>query len=225
MWGESWIQEVRTVVQPWNRTTPANVSLAMAVNPDPKPGRWILPLVILGMITFTYYFVSELPGASPDTTLPGAGSTTTTVAEDTTTSSTTPQLDPAVQANLDEIDEINAALQLLRTDLVTANTGFDASPRQIEYPDAVIRFTTVRDQTAALLTRFDASTAPEGFEENHTALRAALEGAVQASASALAGLTSSDPGAIRRAGVTAYVDAAAAFETEVTNTHTAATGS
>ena len=49
----------------------------MAVNPDPKPGRWILPLVILGMIGFTYFFVRELPEASPDTTLVGQPVTTT----------------------------------------------------------------------------------------------------------------------------------------------------
>lgn len=189
------------------------------MNTDPKPGRWILPLVVLGMIAFTYFFVRELPGASPDTTLPGAAATTT-LPDDTTTTTTTPPLDPAVQAYLDEIDEINAELQLLRTDLVTANTGFDASPRQIEYPDAVTRFTTVRDQTAALLVRFDAQTAPEGLEANHANLRTALDAAAQAASNALAGLTSSDPGTVRRAGVQAYVDAAGVFETEVTSVKT-----
>ena len=56
----------------------------MAVNPDPKPGRWILPLVILGMIGFTYFFVRELPEASPDSTLV-AQPTSTTLAETTGT--------------------------------------------------------------------------------------------------------------------------------------------
>ena len=42
----------------------AIVSYQMAFNPDPKPGRWILPLVVLGMIAFTYFFVRELPEAS-----------------------------------------------------------------------------------------------------------------------------------------------------------------
>ena len=51
----------------------------MAVNPDPKPGRWILPLVILGMIAFTYFFVRSLPEASPDTTLAPGDTTPTTV--------------------------------------------------------------------------------------------------------------------------------------------------
>lgn len=191
----------------------------MAMNPDPKPGRWILPLVIIGMIAFTYYFVRELPDAAPGTTI--AGPTSTTAPDDTTTTTEPEPLDPVVQAYVDETDEINTQLQLLRTDLVATNTGFDASPREVEYPDAVTRFTTVRDETNALLVRFDALTAPEGIEDNHTALRAALEGAAQAAARALSGLTSADPGTIRRAGVQDYVDAAATFETEITGLKTA----
>lgn len=191
----------------------------MAMNPDPKPGRWILPLVIIGMIAFTYYFVRELPDAAPGTTI--AGPTTTTTPDDSTTTTEADPLDPVVQAYVDEMDEINTQLQLLRTDLVATNTGFDASPREVEYPDAVTRFTTVRDETNALLLSFDALTAPEGLEESHTALRASLDGAAQAAARALSGLTSADPGTIRRAGVQDYVDAAATFETEVTSLKTA----
>lgn len=191
----------------------------MAMNADPKPGRWILPLVIIGMIAFTYYFVRELPGASPDTTI--AGPTTTTIPDDTTTT-TEDTTDPTVQAYIDEIDDINTQLQLLRTDLVATNTGFDANPREVQYPDAVIRFTTVRDETNALLARFDELDALEGLEENHTSLRDALNDAAQAAATALSGLTSADPGTIRRAGVQAYVTAAAGFESETADLKTAA---
>ena len=96
----------------------------MAVNPDPKPGRWILPLVILGMIAFTYFFVSELPEASPDTTLVGQETTTTTLGTATTTeASGGGELDPEIQAYLDELDAINSELQLLNTEMVTVNTG------------------------------------------------------------------------------------------------------
>jgi hypothetical protein len=189
---------------------PANVKTVMALNADPKPGRWVLPLVILGMITFTYYFVRELPAASPDTTLPGAGATTT-LPDDTTTTTEAPTLDPQVQAYLDAIDEINSHLQLLQTDLVAANTGFDATPREVEYQEAVQRFTAVRDDTIALLGQFDELTAPEGLEAHHAALRNELDEAAQAAAEALSGLQSADPGIIRRAGVDRYVLAAGNF--------------
>ena len=44
---------------------------------DPKHGRWILPLVVLALVAFTYTFVNNLPAAE---TRP-----TTTVAADTDT--------------------------------------------------------------------------------------------------------------------------------------------
>ena len=62
----------------------------MAVNPDPKPGRWILPLVILGMIAFTYFFVRSLPEASPNTTLAAGDTTPTTVGEGGPTTTSVP---------------------------------------------------------------------------------------------------------------------------------------
>src|SRR5690606_28312697 len=52
----------------------------MAVNADPKPGRWILPLVVLGMVAFTYFFVRALPSGSE----PGEETGTTLAASDTT---------------------------------------------------------------------------------------------------------------------------------------------
>src|SRR3970040_1221947 len=69
----------------------------MAVNPDPKPGRWILPLVILGMVAFTYFFVRSLPEASPDTTLV-SGPTTTVPADGETTTVPSKQITLAPRA-------------------------------------------------------------------------------------------------------------------------------
>ncbi len=198
----------------------------MAVNPDPKPGRWILPLVVLGMIAFTYFFISELPEASPDTTL-AAGGTTTTVPDGETT--TTPPgtdpgngaIDPEVQAYLDELNTVNTSLQLLRTEMVTVNDGFD-NDREIEYSDAEARMTTVETDTQALADRVAAMTVPAGFETSHQALTSASDQAAGAADDALAGLQSDDPGDLRRAAVVAYTQAADNFATEVENTRTAA---
>ncbi len=199
----------------------------MAVNPDPKPGRWILPLVVLGMVAFTYFFIGELPEASTDTTL-AVGVTTTTVPPDgvtTTTPGTDPgngAVDPAVQAYLTELDEVNTSLQLLRTEMVTVNDGFDADPREIEYSDAEARMTTVETDTQALADVVAAMTVPVGFETSHQALTSAIDQAAGAASDALDGLQSDDPGELRRAAVVAYTQAADNFATEVENTRTAA---
>src|SRR5690554_3625932 len=104
----------------------------MAFNPDPKPGRWILPLVVLAMIAFTYYFVRELPAASPTSTTIGAGSTTTTGAGEGSTSTTAAgPTDPAVQDYVDAVRAINDALAEQGSELTAANTGFDANPRTV----------------------------------------------------------------------------------------------
>lgn len=185
----------------------------MAVNPDPRPGRWILPLVILAMIAFTYFFVRELPAASPDTTQ-AAGTTTTTTGDGATTTSTVP-IDPAVQAYVDQVREIQTELEEQRAELEAANSGFDADPRTVQYQDAVSRFQGVVSATQALVDRFEALTPPEGLDPNHQVLLTAVTTAAVAAEDALSGLQSDDPGVIRRNSVEAYVNAATDFSEEV----------
>ncbi len=204
-----------------NRESTANVFPVMAVNPDPKPGRWILPLVILAMIAFTYFFVRELPEAPTDTTLAAPTTTTPDSGEETTT--TQPGvIDPEVQAYLDQAAEIDDELQALRTALVAANTGFDAEPRTVQYREAVAEFEAVETATAALAARFEGLTPPEALTPNHAVLLTEIGFAANAVADALAGLTSDDPGVIRRGGVEAYENAADNFASEVGILQTAA---
>lgn len=195
----------------------------MAVNPDPKPGRWILPLVILGMIAFTYFFVRELPEASPDTTLVGQPETTTTIDTTVTTiDEGTPTLDPATQAYLDELNEINDSLQLLNTEMVAVNTGFDADPREIEYSDAETRLETLETDAQALSDQVDAMTVPAGLEVNHDVIKTTIRLAAGSASDALDGLQSTDTGELRRSAVESFAQAAVDFDTEVTNAHNAA---
>jgi hypothetical protein len=206
----------------------ANVSVVMAVNPDPKPGRWILPLVVLGMIAFTYFFVRELPEASTDTTLVASPDTTTTLGNgDQATTTTSPQssLDPETQAYLDELDSINEELQPQRTELATVNTAFNQDPREVEYSEAEDRFEAIEAATQELADRLGAVTVPAALEANHTALTAALDLASDSITEALAGLRSTDTGERRNRAVEAYNTAASDYDTEVTNTHNAAASS
>ena len=194
----------------------------MAVNPDPKPGRWILPLVILGMIGFTYFFVRELPEASPDTTLVGQPVTTTVPETTGTTQPPASELDPETQLYLDEVDAINDDLQLLGVEMTTVNDGFDADPREIEYDETEQRLEAVQTQTQELSDALDALTVPVGLEPNQEAMTTAMQFATLAAGDALNGLRSTDTGELRRNAVEAYSRAVSDFATEVTNTHNAA---
>ncbi len=200
----------------------------MAVNPDPKPGRWILPLVILGMVAFTYFFVSSLPEASPDTTL-AAGESSTTVPgqSSTTTPGGTPgggSVDDASAAYLTELDRINGEFQVLNTELVTVNTGFDADPREIEYGDAEDRMEAVSTQAETLSEQVAALVPPAGLESNQEALAAQATLAARAASEALSGLRSTNPGELRRAAVSTFTTATTDFATEVENARAAAGG-
>lgn len=202
----------------------------MAVNPDPKPGRWILPLVVLGMIAFTYFFVRELPEASTDTTLaPGGGgvaATSTTTGENgdssTSTPGTQPTLDPATQAYLDEIDAINQELQVQRTELVSVNEAFNQDPREVEYPEAEERFEAVETTTQDLATRQSGLTPPEAVSADHESLVSDIDLASESITQALEGLRSTDEGQQRNSAVDAYIQAAEDYDTGVTNTHNTA---
>jgi len=199
----------------------------MAVNPDPKPGRWILPLVVLGMVAFTYFFVRELPEASTETTLVSGPETTTTVAGNGSTSTTAgpgTTLDPETQAYLDAIDGINEELQVQRTDLVSTNDAFNEDPRGIEFSEAEDRFEAIEETTQGLVETLEGLTPPAAVSTNHTSLQTELNLASDSITQALEGLRSTDTGQQRNSAVEAYTTAAANFDTEVTNTVNAAGG-
>ncbi len=199
----------------------------MSSNYDPKPGRWMLPLVVLAMVAFTYVFVRELPSAATSSTLPGGSSTTsttdTTVPGETTTSTT---LATDVQAYVDGLDAFNIRLTDLRTNLSAANTGFDADPRTVSFDQAEEAFVGVQTATVTLSQEIQALVPPAGFEEAHAAVVAAAEQAVTAIAEAVDGLQapSPDTGEGRRAGVVAFDSAASAFSTAVDGIRATASG-
>lgn len=200
----------------------------MAVNADPKPGRWILPLVVLGMVAFTYFFVRALPSGSEE----GGGSDTTLAASDTTvgegeetpgdgTTTTLPTADPEVQAYFEGIDPILITMEELQTEMAAVNSGFDADPRTVEYSDAVDRLTALETTADAQVAELDALTPPETVATHHETIRTSMTTAAGAASEALEGLTSDDDGSRRRDAVTAFDTAVTDLRTAVENARSA----
>lgn len=202
----------------------------MALNADPKPGRWILPLVVLGMVAFTYFFVRALPSGSeenPSTTTIGA--TDTTVGDNggggettDTTPPSTDNVDPASQDYLTGVGDILSSVQELQQEMTAVNSGFDADPREVEYSDAVDRLTALAEQADGLVTQLDELQPPESLGNNHETIRTAVTTAAAAASEALAGLQSDDDGTQRRNAVTAFETAVSDLETAVGNARSAA---
>ncbi|MDJ0663002.1 MAG: hypothetical protein QNJ75_00485 [Acidimicrobiia bacterium] len=96
---------------------------------DPKHGRWILPLVVMALVLFTWTFVNNLPAAeTPLTTTVAATEPTTTTAppEETTTTTVAPEV-IAFVATLDQLtaeaEELQATAQRIN-DEYPDTTGY-----------------------------------------------------------------------------------------------------
>ena len=187
----------------------------MARNPDPKPGRWILPLIVIGMVAFTYLFVQ---GLEP-TIQASSGETTTTTMIPVTpldggpidTSEPTP-VDAEMQAYLDQVTLLTTDLAALDTEMVRLNEQWDN--REIEFGSARNELRDEINVNVALWSdRVVAAVPPASLTSQHQVL---IDSAVAVNAAAievLAGLESSDNGEQRAAALVSFEVAVGAFNT------------
>ena len=187
----------------------------MAVNPDPRPGRWLLPLVILGMVIFTYVFVQALPSAEgEDTDLSADATTTTTTTPDdssTTTTTAPAPLDPSVQGYLDGVEAQEVQLTGFQTEMATINGQWDAAERTVTYQDTEAALVDLAGRVRTWAEGVATVVAPLGLEGVHTVLSAAAAEAANAADAVVAGLQSSDTGEARRAALDSFDEAVRAF--------------
>ena len=189
----------------------------MTTNYDPKPGRWMLPLVVLAMVAFTYLFVRELPasagGDSDESTTTTAFGATTTSDGDTTSTTFPLELDQATQVYLETVAAYQTRMADLQTQLASANSGWDADPRTVTFDQAEAAFIQVAEGASALATESAALVPPDALGEQHAAVATSAQQAADAANAALAGLRapSPDTGEARRDAVAAFDTAVAAF--------------
>ncbi len=180
----------------------------MTTKADPKPGRWILPLIIIGMVVFTFVFVGNITENTEPTdftiSLGGSDDDTseTTIDDGSTPSTTQPTgvvVDSESIAYSERITTLNTDLAALHTTMVATNDDFDA--RTIEYGAAR---DAIRDEInpgiVAWAAEVKSSVAPATNVELtalNTELAGRADGIVQASVDLLAGLQSSDDGEAR----------------------------
>jgi hypothetical protein len=200
----------------------------MTSNYDPKPGRWMLPLVILAMVAFTYLFVSEIPSAATASSVPedgnGTGGPTTTSPDGQSTTTALVVIDLDAQAYIDTLGGLQTRLVDMQGQLAAANTSWDASPRTITFDQALTEFSAVAQAASSVAAEVQALTPPESLASAHTAAVQASQLAADAANAALAGLRapSPDTGEGRRAAVADFDNAKNSFAEAVTAASTAA---
>ena len=110
-------------------------------NPDPKPGRIVLPLVLIGMIATTYTFINrvatnnDLDIVVEDTTVQTVSEETT---EDTTTTTTTTTLPDDYISYLEEINGERIVAISLGEEVLQANDNWDN--KTVTYQEAKDEF-------------------------------------------------------------------------------------
>ena len=177
---------------------------------DPKPGRWILPVVIAVLVGFTYVFVNALPpadiAASTTTTAP----TTTTTTLGTTTTSTLPT---DILAFLAEVDRFEAAAADLLVELNGVNEQWEN--KDIEYDAALDGFTKVHDDAQDLANQVAKTTVPDPYTPAWPDTITASQDLVVKAEAVIDGLKAPDDGTLRREAVQAYNDATVAFAAQL----------
>lgn len=169
-------------------------------NPDPKPGRWILPLIVAGMVAFTFFFLQQLPASEPiDDEDPGtAASSSTTSSTVAITTTTTQALAPEVVAYTDAITAAQAELVEIDSELQGIHNAFN---------ERAIDFNAARDRVDALITRtatwqqsvVDIVAPSEDLETTKTVMTESAGAIAGVLDDYRAGLVSSDTGQARSA--------------------------
>jgi hypothetical protein len=177
---------------------------------DPKPGRWILPIVIAALIGFTYLFVNALPVADVAASTSTTTSTTTTTIAPTTTSTTLPNEILAFLQELDRFEQIAISLQ---TELDQVNDDWEDRDRTgATLSETEAGFEDVRDRAQELSDQVAAASVPEPFppawQPDTIVAAQALPTTAQ---EVIDGLLAPDDGSQRRQAVEDYAAATTAF--------------
>jgi hypothetical protein len=189
--------------------------LAPVSKTDPKHGRWILPLVIAGLIGFTYLFVEALPPAAVeandtgDTVADGGdGDTTdTTAAEGTDGTVTTSTLAPEIAQFIAAVDDYTVRTADLATEAQTINGDWD--DRTIDFAGARDAMAQLETETNALTTEINATVVPADATEAWNVVIASAATLDTAAADMLDGLVNSSTSEKRLTALETYTTTAA----------------
>ena len=178
-------------------------------NEDPKPGRLVLPLVLIGMIATTYTFINRVSTENNldivqtdnvvvETTTPKEP------IEDTTTTTTTTLPDEVV-TYLEEISSEKIQSIDLATKVLEANDNWDNE--SLTYQEAKDEFAEFIEDAQQFVETVSEPGPPStfaGLVKSHEELKSIAELIYEDTEELLAGLTSSDTGEQRAAALESF---------------------
>jgi len=177
-------------------------------NSDPKPGRIVLPLVLIGMIATTYTFVNRVSTNNElDITAPVEveEEVVEEVTEETTTTTTTTTLPDNYVAYLEEITAEKIQATELGKKVLESNQNWD--DKSVTYQEAKVEFRDFIDDAEQFVTTVTEPGPPNEFAflvASHEELKTLVNLIYEDTVELLAGLESSDTGEQRAAALDAF---------------------
>ena len=169
-------------------------------NPDPKPGRIVLPLVLIGMIATTYTFINRV---STNNNLDIIAEET--IVEDTSTTTTTTTLPDNYVAYLEEISAEKIQATELGKEVLEANENWD--DKSVTYQEAKEAFRAFIETAETFVATVSEPGPPNEFANlvtSHEELKTLVNLISGDTIELLAGLESSDTGEQRAAALDSF---------------------
>ena len=178
-------------------------------NEDPKPGRLVLPLVLIGMIATTYTFINRVASNNDLELEPVAEEVVEPTVEDTTpedtTTTTTTTLPDEVVTYLEEISSEKIQSIDLASKVLEANDNWDNE--SLTYQEAKDEFASFIEDAEQFVLTVSEPGPPTNFAgliKSHEELKSLSELIYADTQQLLEGLTSSDTGQIRSAALESF---------------------
>tara|TARA_B100000965_G_scaffold299459_1_gene257819 strand:- start:146 stop:757 length:612 start_codon:yes stop_codon:yes gene_type:complete len=199
-------------------------------NQDPKPGRLVLPLVLVGMIATTYTFVNRV-ATNNDLGVSVVEEEAVEVEEEstedtTTTSTTTTTLPEEVVTYLEEIQSEKVQSDELGQTVLEANQKWD--DELSTYQEAKDEFAKFIEDAEQFVTTVSEPGPPSTFANlvtSHEELKVLANLIYEDTLELLEGLTSSDTGERRSSALDSFNKNLALFQQKIEETIASATSS
>lgn len=189
-------------------------------NPDPKPGRLILPLVLIGMIATTYTFINRVTTNNNLEVINIENNTEEVVSEevveDTTTTSTTTTLPDSVVTYLEEIQaEKIQSIELGKKVLETNQRWDDKDTTYQEAQQEFEAFIDDSEQFVATVTDPGPPSSNASLISSHEELKILVNLIYEDSKELLEGLTAPDTGERRSSALSSFNSNLGSFQQKI----------
>ena len=189
-------------------------------NPDPKPGRLILPLVLIGMIATTYTFINRVTTNNNLEVINIDNNTEEVVTEevvvDTTTTSTTTTLPEGVVAYLEEIQsEKIQSIELGKKVLETNQRWDDKDTTYQEAQQEFEAFIDDAEQFVATVANPGPPVSNASLISSHEELKVLVNLIYEDTKELLEGLTAPDTGERRSSALSSFNNNLGSFQQKI----------